>query len=124
MQKLRYLYLIFICGFLQFGFSQTKTIDSLKNLLGTSLHDCERADILCEIGVALLDNHKNDLAIRFGKQSLDLATNLSCDSTIIRCYNLLGIAFDDNGDYPNARKFFQLGLDLSIKLDTDQEIVE
>ncbi len=117
MQKLRYLYLIFICSFLQSGFSQTKTIDSLKNLVGISLHDCKRADLLCEIGIALLDNHKNDLAIRFGKQSLDLASKLNCDSTIIRCYNLLGIAFDDNGDYPNARKFFQLGLDQSIKLD-------
>lgn len=122
MQKLRYIHLILLCIFLQHGFSQTKTIDSLKNLLSISLHDCKRANILYQIGRAYQDSNKNDVAIRFCKQSLDLSTNLLCDTITIRCYNLLGIANDDNGDYPNAKKFFQAGLDLSLKLNDENNI--
>lgn len=122
MQKLRYLYLILFIIIFKIGFSQTKTIDSLKKLLSISLHDCNRAGILYQIGRALQEENKNDLAIRFGKQSLDLSGKFSCDSIAIRCYNLLGIAYDDNGDYPSAKRFFQSGLDLALALNDEDNI--
>lgn len=122
MQKLRYLYLILFIIIFKIGFSQTKMIDSLKNLLNASWHDCNRADILYQIGRAFQDENKNELAIRFGKQSLDISNKLSCDSITIRCYNLLGIASDDNGDYPNAKKFFKAGLDLALRKNDEENV--
>lgn len=122
MQSLRYLYLILFSVFLKIGFSQSITIDSLRRLLTESFHDCHRASVLYQIGSALQSESKNELAIRFGKQSLDLSNRLSCDSISIRCYNLLGIAYDDNGDYSNAKKFFLLGLEQSLKMKDEDNL--
>lgn len=120
MQFIKYILFIFSVTLLQNIIAQTKTVDSLKKNLSTSLHDCHRADILFQLGKKCQENNQNDLAIRYAKQCLDLSINLDCKKTLLKCYNLIGIAFDDNGNYPEAKKSFQIGLDLSLRLKDDE----
>lgn len=124
MQFYKYLYVVFFLFFLWQSNAQVKTIDSLQALVNNSLHDCRRADLLLKLGSAYLSSNLNELAIRYGKQSLDLSTNLSCKKNLLPCYKMLGIAFDDNGNYPEARKHFELGLNIAIKQnDAEQKSV-
>ncbi|MES2566499.1 MAG: tetratricopeptide repeat protein [Bacteroidota bacterium] len=122
MQWIKYIHIFFLVTLFQNIFAQSSRIDSLKKQLEVSLHDCNRAELLYQLGREYQDDSQNALALRFAKQCLDLSLRLSCDSTLMHCYNLLGIAFDDNGNYPQAKKYFQTGLDLSIQLNDEKNM--
>jgi hypothetical protein len=75
-QKIFYLnrlyVLIFLCFCLQFqtGFSQTKTIDSLKKVL-PSLHDTARIECLNELSIQYRDIHNQDSALYYANISYE-----------------------------------------------------
>ena len=116
MQFLKHIFITILICISHFSFSQNNTIDSLNKLLITIPQDCDKAAVLFKIGKEYISNNQNEPAIKFGLKSLYVALKYNCDSITLQIYNMLGIAYDDNGDYPQAKKSFKLGLQLSTRL--------
>jgi len=109
-----YLRLLIICCFFKFGFSQNLNTDSLFRVLKNCKNDTNKARCLEQLAWEI--SYINlDSSLVIGKQSLDLAKELNYERGLSDIYNTLGNIYSDQGNYTDALKSLQLGLEVAEK---------
>ena len=100
-------------------FSQQKKIDSLQNLLKTSIADSTRFKLLIEI-TSFYTNSDPKKGIVYGKQALELAEKLGKKERLAEALTWLGDSYRETGNYEDALD--HLGKALSIYLELGMKI--
>jgi class 3 adenylate cyclase/tetratricopeptide (TPR) repeat protein len=93
--------LVFLALYLP-AFGQDSKIDSLKNLIKSSKNDSTKVNRLIEIGTYYKDQSKAEDAIEYGNGARDLASTINYEKGLGYAYNLLGLAYQTLGNYPEA----------------------
>jgi tetratricopeptide (TPR) repeat protein len=102
------------------AFSQSKEIDSLKQLLNTSKNDIEKSHLLNQIA----DNYKSydpQLVIDYATQALELSEKIKNRLEQAHAYVNLGNAQIILGNYPKALEYFSNAKNLYEELETQPE---
>ena len=79
----------------------TPQIDSLKNILKTIKPDTIKVKVLKELCQEYID-HNSEKALQYGEQGLQLSIKLNYKLGQANCLRLLGIYYDNNGNYKLA----------------------
>lgn len=93
--------LFFIAGAICLG-QRTRTLDSLSNLLKTTLNDSARAGILRDIGVLYVNQGSYPLGIEFVLKSKKIFESIHNDYGVFRCDNQLAVSYSFMGEFENA----------------------
>ncbi|MFL5754362.1 MAG: hypothetical protein ACJ76F_13205, partial [Bacteroidia bacterium] len=89
--------------------------DSLKDLLHQAKDNCRRSELNYLLGKEASDNENNEAALNYGKKALAIAKDANCKELLLKCYNLVGTAFDDLANYSEAEKYYTVGLETAKK---------
>jgi class 3 adenylate cyclase/tetratricopeptide (TPR) repeat protein len=92
------------------AFGQDSKIDSLQNLINARKDDSVKVDLLIELGTQYNEQSEAANAYKYSIRARDLATRLKYEKGRGYAYNLLGLLYDKQGNYPEAKIQFQEGL--------------
>jgi len=112
--------LLFLISFVSFSQQQSK-IDSLKNLLKTTIDDTTRIKTLNALAWKLKYNNP-DTAIYYSKQALTLAKKAKWEKGIANSYRKLGVFNHLKGNYPLAIDHYNKALKINIQLNDKKGI--
>lgn len=117
-----------ILGFLFFSislftFSQSKTVDSLKQLLASNCHDTVKLAALQNLSHEF-ENKDRLQSFTYGKQALTLAQSLKNEVAIGDCYNTLGDLYWFSGDYTAASDNYYKALTIFEKIKHDRGMAD
>jgi signal transduction histidine kinase len=88
-----------------FSFAQTRTIDSLKQVLLTEKQDTSRVKLLMRLGYAYL-NSRPDTAVLLYQEALSLARKTGFTRVEVGSLNGMANALRNTGNYPKALQLF------------------
>jgi adenylate cyclase len=101
---------LLIFFFQHFAFSQDQhLVDSLQGLLSTANGDTNRIMILFKLSSAYIGNNP-DTTMDYTNQALDLSEKIGYKKGIGIAYNILGLIYNDKGDYSQALELHRKAL--------------
>jgi len=119
MMRFSVIILWFFCGYYLSAHPQDP-VDSLKNILKTSIPDTLRVQVLNQLSFRLSGSNP-DLGLKYAYKALELATKSNYERGISKAYNNLGIIMRIKGDYPKSLSYFFQALQIDEKLLEDKE---
>lgn len=111
--------MLFLCC-LGSVFSQSKEIDSLKQVLHTSKNDIEKTSVLNQIS-DLYKTQSPDLMIDFANQALELSQKIKHKNEEANAYLNLGNSQIISGNYPRSLEYFTNAKNLFEELESEPE---
>lgn len=98
------------------GYSQNRTIDSLKNLVSTQKEDTNKVNILNELSWQLLLNNYPDKAEKYIDEATSLAVKLKFRKGEGVATNNLGIVYQTKYNYAAALKYYYKSLKINEEI--------
>jgi tetratricopeptide (TPR) repeat protein len=121
MKKIITLFCFIAC--IQVAFSQTKYVDSLKNVLSATNKPIEQFDLLNKINESFFEDGDANLDSASIYRMLLIAQRLNNDSLLTISYNTIGnIYFFNTGDYSKALEYFFKGVPLAEKINDKRRL--
>ena len=119
MMRFSVIILWFFCGYYLSAHPQDP-VDSLKNILKTSIPDTLRVQVLNQLSFRLSGSNP-DLGLQYAYEALELAKKNNYERGISKTYNSLGVIMRVKGDYPKSLNYFFQALQIDEKLLDDSE---
>lgn len=92
---------LFLFLFQTLAYAQTDVIDSLQKLMKVETTDSGRSNLMNQLSYAY-KNSKPDTALLLAQEGLSLARKAGFKKAESRSLNLIGIVFENTGNYPKA----------------------
>lgn len=118
MKKL--LFIVFLLPYSNF-FSQTKA-DSLKGLLSAAKQDTNQVNVLNDLSWEFLMANNLDTVLYYANTAKTQATSISFQKGLATSYNIMGIAYEHRGNYPEALKNYYSALKIREQLKNKSSI--
>lgn len=119
----KYLVLIFIAltAISTKSIANNNVIDSLKQVVATSINDTNKIDALNNLSEYYIDINK-DSAYIFANQAIELSKNKELDEGLCDSYKKLGIVYLYDNDNDNSRKYIKESLILATRINDNYRI--
>lgn len=105
-------------------FAQNKRIDSLQTLLATDRQDTNKVSHLYQLALQYEKLDEREIRLNYGQQALNLARELNFLKGIARASYVIGDAYFEQEDYPNALTNFIESLNCSKAIGDKRGIVK
>src|ERR1700749_1476105 len=103
-----YMLLFIMLGIVEIFFAQSKTIDSLKQVLKTNKEDTTKVKTLCAISWQMIKNSQYDSALLYAGKALQLTDTIQVGTMHgwakgkALAYNHMGVVYRNKGNYAKA----------------------
>src|SRR5580692_191507 len=94
------------------GHAQTKTIDSLQQVLRTQQEDTSKVNTLNELAYEFTNFADSQKSLQFARQALSLSETINYKKGKALSFFRIGICYSSNGNLAEANKNFTLALKL------------
>ena len=118
MKKLLFIGLLFCFGN---TFAQAK-MDSLKAALKTAKQDTNQINILNDLSWEFLMVNNIDTVLYYVNSAKAQAISISFQKGLATSYNIMGIAYEYKGNYPEALKYYYAALKIREQLKNKSSI--
>jgi len=103
--------------------SQPTSIDSLKQVLSSPNNNAHKVKVLNDIGYYYAEAVKEDSALLFIDEAIEIATRYALDTLLAEAYYAKGYSYDYGGDLNAAFKYYDLSLQQYDKIGNLVEVL-
>ncbi|MFI5219767.1 MAG: tetratricopeptide repeat protein [Bacteroidia bacterium] len=114
--------LIIFCLLVQFSFAQTVKLDSLQKMLTTQTEDSNKVNTLINLSRELLATGDYDTSNQYAFNAASLSQKIKFGKGEGRSYNIIGIIYMNQGNYPEALKNYSAALKVFKEIEDNKWI--